>query len=170
MTADYYGNKIEKIFTLYGDSPLLEIRFALTFKNPELNMIGPQPMLTPAKKPGPEDVYIFPETGGLRQYRMNPDRYYGRILHLKEGWNVGYDSKQDITFVGAYPVDQPLFLHMWFNHPSNPGSHYFYTELQPWTPIFQKSTMYFSYYVWGSGGPWKNGVEALRERNLITHQ
>ncbi len=170
MTADYYGNKIEKIFTLYGDSPLLEIRFALTFKNPELNMIGPQPMLAPAKKPGPEDVYIFPETGGLRQYRMNPDRYYGRILHLKEGWNVGYDSKQDITFVGAYPVDQPLFLHMWFNHPSNPGSHYFYTELQPWTPIFQKSTMYFSYYVWGSGGPWKNGVEALRERNLITHQ
>ncbi|HEY4156405.1 MAG TPA: hypothetical protein VGM24_13280, partial [Puia sp.] len=40
MTADYFGNKIEKIFTLYGNSPLLEIRYALTFKNPEANVIG----------------------------------------------------------------------------------------------------------------------------------
>ena len=170
MTANYYGNKIEKIFTLYGDSPLLGIQLALTFKNRELNMIGPQPMLVLGNKPRQEDVYTFPEIGGLRHYSMDPDKYYGRILHLTEGWNAGYDPKQDITFVGAYPVDQPLFLHMWFNHPSNPGSHYFYTELQPWTPIFQKSTMYFSYYVWGSGGPWENGVKALRERNLITHK
>ena len=29
MTADYFGNKLEKIFTLYGNSPLLEVRFAL---------------------------------------------------------------------------------------------------------------------------------------------
>jgi len=170
MTADYYGNKIEKIFTLYGNSPLLEIRFALTFKNPELNVFGPQPMLAIGKKHLSEDIFTFPEINGLRQYRLDPGKYYGRVLHLKEGWNADYDSKDDITFVGAFPVDQPLFLHMWMNTAVNHDSHYYYTELQPWTPIFQKSTMYFSYYLWGSGGPWERGVKALRERNLISHQ
>jgi len=29
MSADYYGNKLEKTFTLYGNSPLLEVRYAL---------------------------------------------------------------------------------------------------------------------------------------------
>ncbi len=168
MKADYFGNIIEKTFTLYGNSPLLEIRFALTFKNPELNMIGPQPILSIGEKHGPEDVFFFPEINGLHHYRMDPEKYYGRIIHLKEGWNAGYDSKENISFVGAFPVDQPLFLHMWMNHPSNPGSHYFYAELQPWTPIFQKSTTYFSYYLWGSGGPWEKGVRALRDRNLVT--
>ncbi len=38
------------------------------------------------------------------------------------------------------------------NHPRNTEAHYYYTEFQPWTPIFQKSTMYFSYYIWGAGG------------------
>jgi hypothetical protein len=28
--------------------------------------------------------------------------------------------------------------------------------------------MYFTYYLWGAGGPWENGVRYLRERNLIT--
>ncbi len=27
MGADYYGNRLEKTFTLYGDSPLLEVRY-----------------------------------------------------------------------------------------------------------------------------------------------
>lgn len=170
MTADYYGNKIEKIFTLYGNSPLLEIRFALTFKNPELNVFGPQPMLALGEKHGPEDIFTFPEMSGMRQYRMDMEKYYGRIIHLKEGWNADYDSKEDITFVGAFPVDQHLFLHLWMNHPDNRDSHYYYAELQPWTPIFQKSTMYFSYYLWGSGGSWEEGVRSLRERNLISHR
>jgi hypothetical protein len=168
MTADYYGNKIEKIFTLYGNSPLLGIRLALTFKNPELHMIGPQPMLSIGKTHGPEDVYYFPEPAGISHYSMDPKKYYGRIFFPKEGWNAGYDTKEQIAFVGAFPVDQPIFLHMWMNHPSNPGSHYFYAELQPWVRIFQKSTMYFSYYLWAQGGPWENGLKALRDRNLIT--
>ncbi len=33
MTADYFGNILEKTFTLYGNSPLLEVRYAMTFKN-----------------------------------------------------------------------------------------------------------------------------------------
>ena len=168
MWTDYYGNRIEKTFTLYGDSPLLEVRFALTFKNPEANMLGPQPILELGEKHWTEDVFYVPEMSGVNEFRMDPDRYYGQAFHIKEGWNSGYDTKEDITFVGAYPVDQPLFLHMWQNHPSNGDAHHYYAEFQPWLPIFQKSTMYFTFYLWGAGGPWEDGVEWLRKRNLIT--
>lgn len=168
MTADYYGNKLEKIFTLYGNSPLLEIQFALTFKNPEANVIGPQPILELGATHGPEDVFMVPEKDGVHEYRMMMERYYGKLFFLKEGWNAGYDTKEDISFVGAYPVSEPLFLHMWMNHPSNPDAHHYYTEFQPWVPIYQKSTMYFSYYMWGAGGKYDTGLLALRDRNLIT--
>ncbi len=170
MVADYYGNKIEKIFTLYGNSPLLEIRFALNFKNPEANVLGPQPILELGAAHGTEDVFTIPAIDGLEQIRMRPEKYFGHLFTLKEGWNAGYDEKEDVTFVGAFPVDQPLFLHMWMNHPSNEGAHYYYAEFQPWVPITQKSTMYFSYYMWGSGGKWENGLAELRKRNLITVQ
>ncbi len=169
MWTDYFGNRIEKTFTLYGNSPLLEVRFALTFINPEANVLGPQPILELGKKHWTEDVFMVPDEGGIVELRMKPEKYYGQaFLNIKEGWNAGYDTKQDITFVGAFPVDQPLFLHMWMNHPSNGDAHHYYTEFQPWLPIFQKSTMYFSYYLWGAGGPWENGVKELREMNLIT--
>ncbi len=168
MTADYFGNKLEKTYTLYGNSPLLEVRFALRFKNPEANLLGPQPALELGKKHWTEDVYTIPEMDGLHEYRMMPERYYGRIFFLKEGWYAGYDTGQDITFIGAFPVSQPIFLHMWMNHPSNGGAQYYYSEFQPWTPIYQKNAMYFTYYLWGAGGPWENGVKALRARNLIT--
>jgi hypothetical protein len=170
MTADYFGNKLEKIFTLYGNSPLLEVRFALRFKNPEANVLGPQPILELGEKHWTEDIFTVPEIDGLHEYRMMPEKYYGRILFLREGWYAGYDSEEDITFIGAFPVSQPLFLHMWMNHPSNPDVHYYYVEFQPWTPIYQKNTMYFTYYLWGAGGPWENGVKSLRERNLITER
>jgi hypothetical protein len=170
MTADYYGNKIEKIFTLYGNSPLVEVQFALTFRNPEANVLGPQPILEIGQKHWTEDVFTIPEKDGIHEYRMKPEKYYGRAFFMKEGWNAGYDTQQDITFVGAFPVTEPLFLHMWMNHPSNSEAHFYYVEFQPWTPIYQKSTMYFSYYLWGAGGPWQNGVKELRDRNLITEQ
>ncbi len=170
MTADYYGNRIEKIFTLYGNSPLLEVQFALTFHDPDANVIGPQPILELGEKHGPEDVFTIPEKDGLHEYRMKPEKFYGRAFFLKEGWNAGYDTKQDISFVGAFPVTEPLFLHMWMNHPANSEAHFYYVEFQPWTPIYQKSTMYFSYYMWAMGGKWEDGLKALRDRNLITEQ
>ncbi|MFT3705307.1 MAG: hypothetical protein QM802_23265 [Agriterribacter sp.] len=168
MKADYYGNIIEKIFTLYGNSPLLEIRFALTMRNPEMNMLGPQPILELGKAHGPEDKFMIPEQGGIHEYRMKPERYFGRAFFVKEGWNAGQDTKEAISFAGAFPVKQPIFLHMWMNHPSNPGSHYYYAEFQPWTPLFQGTTTYFSYYMWGAGGAWEQSVQALRDRNLVT--
>ncbi len=168
MWTDYFGNRFEKTFTLYGNSPLLEVRFALTFKNPEANVLGPQPILALGDRHWTEDVFTVPELDGLHEYRMRPEKRYGMVFHLKEGWNAGYDTKQDITFVGAYPVNQLLFLHMFLNEPGNHSSHYFYGEFQPWIPIFQRSTMYFTYYLWGAGGAWQNGVDDLRQKNLIT--
>jgi hypothetical protein len=168
MWTEYFGNKLEKTFTLYGNSPLLEVRFALTFKNPEANVLGPQPILEIGKRHWTEDVFTIPELDGLHEYRMKPEKYYGRVFFMKEGWNAGYDTRQDITYIGAFPVDQPLFLHMWMNHPMNSEAHHYYAEFQPWTPIYQMSTMYFSYYLYGAGGPWENGVEELRKMNLIS--
>jgi hypothetical protein len=168
MWTDYFGNRLEKTFTLYGNSPLLEVRFALTFKDPYANVIGPQPILELGERHWTEDVYTIPSKEGMVQLRMMPERSWGQLFYMKEGWNAGYDTRQDIAFVGAFPVSQPLFLHMFLNHPSNRDSHHYYGEFQPWVPIIQKSTMYFTYYIWGAGGPWENGVKSLREMNLIT--
>ena len=35
---------------------------------------------------GPEDVFTIPEKDGLHEYRMKPEKYYGRAFFLKEGW------------------------------------------------------------------------------------
>jgi hypothetical protein len=168
MWTDYFGNRLEKTFTLYGNSPLLEVRFALTFKNPEANVLGPQPILALGEEHWTEDVFTVPEMDGLKEYRMVPHDRFGQVMDIKEGWNAGYDTQEDISFLGAFPVDQPLFLHMWMNHPANKDTHYYYAEFQPWVPIFQKSTMYFTYYLWGAGGTYDFGLKELRERNLIS--
>jgi hypothetical protein len=168
MWTDYFGNRLVKTFTLYGNSPLLEVRFALTFKDPYANIIGPQPILELGERHWTEDVYTIPSKEGMVQLRMMPERSWGQLFYMKEGWNAGYDTRQDIAFVGAFPVSQPLFLHMFLNHPSNRDSHHYYGEFQPWVPIIQKSTMYFTYYIWGAGGSWEKGVKSLREMNLIT--
>ena len=168
MTADYYGNRMEKIFTLDGDSPLLEVRFALEFRNPELNMLGPQPILALGEEHGPEDVFVIPAKSGRREVRMRPEEYFGEVFLLTEGWNAGRDTAADVSFVGAFPVSEPEFLHMWMNHPSNGESAHYYAEFQPWVPIFRKTVRYFSYYLWGAAGPWEKGLEELRQRNLIT--
>jgi len=168
MSADYYGNRLEKTFTLDGSSPLLEIRFALEFRNPELNMLGPQPILALGEKHWTEDVFVIPAKTGLREVRMRPEEYFGEVFFLKEGWNAGRDTVEDVSFVGAFPVSEPEFLHVWMNHPSNGDSAHYYAELQPWVPIFQKTVRYFSYYLWGAPGPWEKGLEELRRRNLIT--
>jgi len=168
MSADYYGNTLEKTFTLYGNSPLLEVRFALNFRNAELNMLGTQPILALGEKHWTEDLFIVPAASGKREFRMRPEEYFGEVIFLKEGWNAGRDTVEDVSFVGAFPASEPEFLHMWMNHPSNGESHHFYAEFQPWVPIFRQNVRYFSYYLWGAAGPWEAAVEELRRRNLIT--
>ncbi len=51
MWYEYFGNRMEKTYTLYGNSPLLEVRFAMDFQNyPETNVLGPQPILALGEK------------------------------------------------------------------------------------------------------------------------
>ncbi|QGY45735.1 hypothetical protein GM418_19280 [Maribellus comscasis] len=168
MTSDFYGNQIEKIFTLYGDSPLLEVKFKLNFTNKETDMFGPQPILALGAAHDTVDVFMVPDVKGLLKYRMRMDEYYGQIFTLTEGWQAGRDENENVFFVGAFPVDQPDFLHMWMNHPRNSSTRHYYVEFQPWIRIIKKNAMYFSYYMWADEGNWEKGVEALRERNLIT--
>ena len=168
MMSNLFGNQLKKIFTLYGNSPLLEIRFELIFKNPEANVFAPQPILELGKTHGTEDIFTVPTIDGLKEYRMRPEKSYGQAIDIMEGWNAGYDTSEDISFVGSFPVSQLFFLHMWMNTPSNTDTPHYYVEFQPWIPIIQKSKMYFSYYIWGSTGTWKKSKEELEKRNLIT--
>lgn len=168
MEAEYYGNVIKKTFTLYGNTPLVEVRFSLIFKDKDANVLGPQPILELGENHGTEDVFTVPTTKGLKEYRMKTDDYYGQAIEIQEGWNAGQDTKEDIAFIGAFPVEQPIFLHMWMNLPHNIDAPHSYVEFQPWTPIIQQSTMYFTYYLWAEGGDWKKSLEELRKRNLIS--
>ena len=170
MTADYFGNTIEKVFTLYGDTPLLGIRFALDMVNQEFNMLGPQPILEVGKAHDPQDRIIVPEAEGLSDYHVDMADYWGKFLFPIEGWNVDYDTAEDIYFAGAFPVDQPYTVHMWHNHPRNRDTRFYYCELQPWTPLLRGNTTYFSYYMWAGGGSWEEGIRELRDRNLITEK
>lgn len=167
MKTGFFGSVIEKTFTLYGNTPLLEIQFAVTTNRPELNVLGPQPILEIGHAHGPEDVFILPELTGYKEYRMKPEHKYGRIAYLKEGWNAGWDSNENIFFLGAMPVDLPMFMHMWMNHPSSNDSKYYYAEFQPWIPIPRHSTLHFNYFIWGASGSWESGLKALKSRNLI---
>ena len=168
MTADYFGNKLEKIFTLYGNSPLVEVRYAMTFINPEAKVIAPVPILVLGNKHGTEDIFTVPEADGFHEYHKKPEFYFGKVIFPKQGWDSGYDPLQDISFVGAFPVTRPLFLHMFQNLATNGDAHYDFNEFQPWVPIVHKTTSYFTYYLWGAGGKWQKSLQQMQDRNLIT--
>jgi len=168
MTGDLNGNIIEKTYTLYADSPMLEARFALDFINPEMSVLGPQPILSLGKEHWTEDKFYVPTAEGLKCNVMRPERYFGSMFYPTEGWHSGYDTKEDISFVGAFPVERPMYLHMWMNHPSNHDTHFYYTEFQPWVTIEQGVTTYFTYYMWAQGGAWENCIQQMKDRNLIT--
>ena len=168
MTGDLNGNMVEKTYTLYGDSPLLDVRFALDFINTEMDILGPQPILSLGKKHWTEDKFYIPEKDGIICRVMSPEYYYGSMFYPIEGWHSGYDTVEDVTFIGAFPVNRPMYLHMWMNHPDNPDTHYWYSEFQPWITIEHGVTSYFSYYMWASSGKWEDSLQALRDRNLIT--
>ena len=99
---------------------------------------------------------------------MEPEIYVGQVIFPTEGWDAGYDTQEDISFVGAFPVTRPNFLHMFQNLATNGDAHYDFNEYQPWVPIIQKTTSYFTYYLWGAGGKWQNSLKELKDRNLIS--
>ena len=94
MTADYFGNKLEKTYTLYGNSPLVEVRFAMTFSNPEANMIAPVPVLELGASHWTEDVFTVPSRDGIQEYRMQPRGIMERFSSLKrDGMRVMIQRK-----------------------------------------------------------------------------
>ena len=56
--ADIHGSKIEKIITLYGNSELLEVRYAFSDMDESIRIIGVNPLVQIGKTTGPEDTII----------------------------------------------------------------------------------------------------------------
>ena len=67
-------------------------------------MIGPQPILDLGERHWTEDAFFVPTVKGLREFRMRPEERFGEVLAIKEGWNAGRDTVEDVAFVGAFPV------------------------------------------------------------------
>jgi len=167
LWANVHGSKIEKIISLYGENELLEVRYAMDDIVPSITVIGINPLIEIGPSTGPEDVYYFP-ADKLEQRRPEMGRYYGDMFFLKEGWAAGYDTEMDISLVIGYPVNDAMFMHLWNNHPNNTPTPYYYTELQPWLKIKPQTTTYFSYYLYGKSGNWKEALEDFRNLGLVT--
>jgi len=167
LWADIHGSKIEKTISLYGDSALLEVRYAMDDIVPSITVIGINPLVQIGPTTGPEDIYYFPAEK-LEERRPVVDRYYGDMFFLKEGWAAGYDTQMDISLLIGYPVNDAMFLHLWNNHPNNTPTPYYYTELQPWLKIKPQTTTYFTYYLYGQNGDWKAALEKFRGLGVVT--
>ncbi len=167
LWANIHGSKIEKIISLYGDSELLEVRYAMNDIVPGITVIGINPLIEIGPSTGPEDVYYFPAEK-LEERRPETGRYYGDMFFLKEGWVAGYDTEMDISLIVGYPVNDAMFMHLWNNHPNNTPTPYYYTELQPWLIIKPETTTYFSYYLFGQNGDWKTALEKFKQLGLVT--
>ncbi len=169
LWANIHGSKIEKIVTLFGDSELLEVRYAMNDIVPSITVIGINPLIEIGPSTGPEDIYFFPAEK-IEQRQPLLERYYGDMFFLNEGWAAGYDTKMDISLIVGYPVNDAMFMHLWNNHPNNTPTPYYYTELQPWLKVKPETTTYFSYYLFGQAGPWKSALENFRQLGLVTEK
>lgn len=167
--ANIHGSKIEKLITLYGNTELLEVRYAFSDMDENIRIIGINPLIRIGKTTGPEDTYYFPDVNGKIEVRHPVlDRYYGNTFHLKEGWAAGHDSIANLSLLVGYPVNDAKVFHLWNNHPNNPPTPYFYTELQPWLLIKHGTTTYFSYYLMGREGKYQPILNDFRNSGLIT--
>lgn len=133
-----------------------------------LNIIGINPLVEMGPSTGPEDVYYFPVGDKIEERSPRLEQYYGYLFNITRGWVAGEDTETNVSLVIAYPVDAALFMHYWSNHPDNTPTPYFYTELQPWIRIKTGTTTYFTYYLLGHDGDWKDAVQNLRDLGLET--
>ena len=166
-SAVIHGNKIVKNITLFGDLPLVEVIYKIIAKNPELNVLGVNPLIRIGGSCDQNHIFIFPTEKGYEKRRYLKNRMYGEFFDLKEGWVAGYDEEENITLVTLFPPDVPYVTHLWMNTPLNRASHHYYVEIQPWVKIKENNPLYFSYYMYAESGFWKETVEKLRKINLI---
>ena len=167
LWANIHGSKIEKYISLFGDSEVLEARYAMNDMVPSITVIGINPLIQIGPSTGPEDIYYFP-TAKLEERHPELERYYGDMFFLKEGWAAGYDTKMDVSLIVGYPVNNAMFLHLWNNHPNNTPTPYYYTELQPWIKVKPKTTTYFSYFLFGKDGDWQAALDDFKKLGILT--
>ena len=165
--ANVRGNFVEKIFTLHAGSPILEVRYRLNVK-PEINVLGVNPLLELGRLSDTQDIYYFPAERGIEERRVLCTRLYGECFYQSEGWAAGYDTVEDISVVMGFDADQPFLIHLWQNTPDNPASHHYYVEVQPWVKLDPNVDNYFTYYIMGYDGHWKEALEYFRKVGLLT--
>lgn len=161
--ADIRGNKITKRYTLFAGSPLLEVNYQFEFVNPELNVVGVNPIIKLGEVCDRSHVFYFPTKQGIEERRFLEHRMYGECFNLEEGWVACYDEVEKLTLITGFDVEKPYLVHFWENTPQNYDSHYYYVEIQPWIRTAEGQTNYFTYYLYGCKGDWRDAVEEFRK-------
>ena len=159
--ADIRGNKIKKTFKLFGGVPLLEVRYEVDFVNPELNVIGVNPLIKLGNDVGSSHVIYYPTREGIAKERYR-GKLYGKRLRLTEDWIACYDEEEKLGLITIFDARKPFLVHVWMNTPENPDSHYSYIEIQPWIRVDFGTTTYFTYYLYGFKGDFDEALAAVR--------
>jgi len=159
--ADIKGNKIKKTFKLFGGAPLLEVKYEVDFANPELNVIGVNPLIKLGNNVDSSHVIYYPTQNGIAKERYR-GKLYGKRLHLTEDWIACYDEEEKLGLITVFDAKKPFLVHIWMNTPENSDSHYSYIEIQPWIKVDHGTTTYFTYYLYGFRGDFNEALAAVR--------
>ena len=162
VEANMNKNILKKTFTLFGGSSLLEVRYEADFINPELNVIGVNPLIHIGNNVDANHVFYFPTKDGIVKERYK-NRLYGKRFNLSENWVAAYDEQEKVGLIMAYDKNIPFLTHLWMNTPENGDSHYSYVEIQPWIKVNIGTTTYFSYYLYGFVGSFDAALESLKK-------
>ena len=160
--ADMNGNVLKKTFKLFAGTPLLEVRYEADFVNPELNVIGINPLIRLGNNVDASHVIYYPSSNGVLKERYRR-RLYGKRLFLTEDWVACYDEQEKLGLIMAYDAKTPFLTHIWMNTPDNPDSHYSYIEVQPWIRVNTGSTTYFTYYLYGFKGSFEAALKSFKK-------
>jgi len=160
--ADMNGNVLKKTFRLFGGSPLLEVRYEADFVNPELNVIGVNPLIRLGNNVDSSHMIYYPSKNGILKERYR-GKLYGKRLFLEEDWIACYDEQEKLGLIMAYDSKTPFLTHIWMNTPDNSESHYSYIEVQPWIRVNTETTTYFSYYLYGFKGSFEDALKSFKE-------
>ena len=160
--ADMNGNVLKKTFKLFAGTSLLEVRYEADFVNPELNVIGVNPLIRLGNHVDANHVIYYPSDDGIHKERYR-GRLYGKRLFLKEDWIACYDEQEELGLIMAYDAKTPFLTHIWMNTPDNGESHYSYIEVQPWLRVNTGTTTYFTYYLYGFKGSFEAALKTLKK-------
>ncbi|MGC9175093.1 MAG: hypothetical protein ACP5GO_04500 [Thermoprotei archaeon] len=158
--ACIHKNVLRKTFTLFGGSSLLQVLYEADFVNPELNVIGVNPIIRIGQVIDSRHVVAFPYEGRVVRERYK-GKLFGKRVKLDENWIAVYDEQEKAGLITAYDRNVPFLTHIWMNTPDNGDSHYGYIEVQPWIKVQHRTTTYFSYYMYGFMGELDGALDNL---------